>query len=127
MLSMDEQFPRFLSSFDNSFGRQLIISKLYLCTGTASVPIARILFFALNPVPNHNINLLKYSFSNSSSSFICFMSYLSSMLKYLYAILGSSSLMSSNVLPNYVLLWILPFLNIFLHNFLIQNSYQWLC
>ena len=58
--------------------------------------------------------LVSISLSIPSSAFLSHsyavrMSKLSSMSKYLYAFLGSSSLMSfSNVLPTCVLLWILP-------------------
>jgi len=97
-------FLVFLSSFWNS-GHQLTIPKAYLSTGTANDLIDWILFFELNSVHKTNLNLLKYSFFNFSFSFLCWMSKFSSMPQYLYASLGSSSVISfSNALPMYILL-----------------------
>ena len=97
---MVSSFLVFRSSFCSSSWCQVTIPKLYLSTGTANDPIAWILFFALNSVPKTSLNLLQYSFFSCSFSFLCCISKLSSIPKYLYAFLGSSSLMSlSNVLP----------------------------
>ena len=115
---MVSSFLVFLPRFCNSSWSQLIIPKLYLSAGTAHDPVAWILFFALNSVPKTNLSLLKYYLFNFSFSFLCFMSYLSSLLKYLCAFLGSGSLMSySNVLPISVLLWTLPFFKRILAHF----------
>jgi len=89
---MVSSFLVFQSSFCSSSWCQLTIPKLYLSTGTANDPVAWILFFALNSVPKISLNLLKYSFFNFSFSLLCCMSKLSSIPKYLYAFLGSSSL-----------------------------------
>jgi len=80
------------SSFCSSSWCQLIIPKMYLSTGTANDPIAWILFFVLNSVPKTSLNL-EYSFFSFSFSFLCCMSKLSSVPKYLYAFPRSSSLM----------------------------------
>jgi hypothetical protein len=114
-------FSRFLvfrSSFCSSSWCQFTIPKLYLSTGTPHDPIAWILFFALNSVLKTSLKLLKYSFYSFSFSFVCWMSKLSSMSKYLYAFLWSSTLMwFSNMIPIRILLWTLTFLNICLHIF----------
>ena len=68
---------------------QLTIPKPYLSTGIASDPTAWILFFELYSVPKTSLNLLKYSFFSFSFSFLCCISKLSSIRKYLYPFLGS--------------------------------------
>ena len=108
----------FLSGFCSSSWRQLTIPKQHLSTGTANGPVASILFFALNTVPEINLNLLKYSFFNFSFSFLCSMSWLCSMPKYVYASVESRSIMSfSNMLPTYILLWTPPFFKHILAHF----------
>ena len=122
MLSMDGyQFSCFCFLFSQFFFVS-VIPKLYLSTGTASDPIASILFFALYSVPKTNLNLLKYSFFNLSFSFLSSMLWLSSIPKYLNTFLRTSSWMIfSNVFPVYVFLWMQPFFLIkFLETFLIQ-------
>ena len=106
---MVSSFLAFLSSFCSSSWCQLTFPKPYLSTGPANDPVAWILFFGLNSVPKTNLSFLQYSFLNFPFSFLCSMSWLSSMPKHLYAFLRSRSLMSfSNALPSYVLLWTLP-------------------
>jgi hypothetical protein len=84
------KFLVFVSHFCSSLCK-LIIWNLNLSTGTASDPVACILFFALNSVFKINLHLLKCSFFNFSFSFLCFASWLSSIPEYLYAFLVSSS------------------------------------
>ena len=90
---MVSSFLVFQSSFCSSSWCQLTIPKLYLSTGTANDPIAWILFFALNSVPKTSLNLIKYPLFSFSFSFLCCIPKLSSIPKYLYAFLGSSSLL----------------------------------
>jgi hypothetical protein len=92
----------FLSHFCSYSWCQFIIPKLYLNSGTANDPNCLNFFFALNSVPKTIRNLLKYFFFNFSFSFSCFVSRLSSILKYLHACLGSSSLMSPQMCFLYV-------------------------
>lgn len=67
---------------------------------------------------------IAYYIFNFSFSFLCSMSCLSSIPKYLQAFLGSSCLMSfSNVLSMYIFLWTLPLFKQILHIFLIQSIY----
>ena len=107
---MVSSFLVFLSRFCCSSWCQLPFPKLYPSTGTANDPIAWILFFALNSVPKTNLSPLQYSFFKFSFSFLCSMSWLSSMATHLYAFLRSRSLTPfSNVFPIYVLLWTLPY------------------
>ena len=65
---MVSSFLVFRASFCSSSWCQLIITKLYLGTGTANDPIAWILLFALNYVPKTSLKLLKYSFFSFSFS-----------------------------------------------------------
>ena len=114
---MVSSFLVFLSSFCSSSWCQSTIPKLFLSTSTATDPIAWILFFAFNSVPKTSLSLLKYSFFSFSFSFLCCMSQLSPMPKYLYAFLGSSSLMSFSIMFLIcILLWSLrPFKHILAH------------
>ena len=88
----------YVSSVRSSPRRQLTTPKLHLYTGTAIDPRVCIIFFAHNSVPKTNLNLFKHSLFNFSFSFLCCISWLSSIPSYLFAFVGSISLMFSYVL-----------------------------
>jgi hypothetical protein len=97
---MVSSFLVFVSNFHSFFWCQLIIPKLYLSTGTASDPVACILFSALNSV--FKINLISSSIPSltflSRSDVPCNDS---STPKYLYAFLGPSSVMSFSYVTHF--------------------------
>jgi len=108
---MVSSFLGCISSVRSSSWRQLTTPKLHQCSGTANDPRACFIFFALNSVPKTNLSLFKYSFFNFSFSFLCSVSWLSSIPSYLFAFVGSGSVSSfSNVLLTYIFCWNLPFL-----------------